>query len=114
MGNFLTEGAMPILLHEDPRYFRRGTGTLWNRVGYAATRVFVTRTDSGGSRFNYSEVIGNSTQVGISTAYYPGSRNLGNCLQRLTFQIGTDAVANILKEFWPDVKHRLPARAAGK
>lgn len=107
MGNLLTEGAMPVLLHEDPRYFRRGEGKFWNRVGYAASRVLVTRTDSGGSRFNYSELIGNSTSVAISSAYYPGSRNLGSSFQKLTFQIGTDAVANVMKEFWPDVKRKL-------
>jgi hypothetical protein len=114
MGNLLTEGAMPILLHEDPRYFRRGEGTFWNRVGYAASRVLVTRTDSGGTRCNYSELIGNSAAVGISSAYYPGSRTLANSVQKLTFQIGTDAVSNVLKEFWPDVKRKLPWLHTGK
>jgi len=74
MGNLLVEGAIPVLVHEDPRYFRRGQGTFWSRVGYATSRVFVTRNDSGGSEFNYSELIGNSLAVGISNSYYPGSR----------------------------------------
>jgi hypothetical protein len=108
IGNVLAEGVLPILLHEDPRYFRLGQGRFWRRVEYASSRVFVTRTDSGGTRFNYSEVVGNSVAVGISNAYYPGSRNLGGNFQKLTVQIGTDAFTNVLKEFWPDVKRKLP------
>lgn len=108
IGNVLVEGAMPILLHEDPRYFRRGQGKFWSRVGYAASRVFVTRTDSGGTEFNYSEFVGNSLAVGISNSYYPGNRNLGGNFQKFTIQFATDAFSNVLKEFWPDVKHKLP------
>jgi len=110
IGNFLAEGAVPILLHEDPRYFRLGQGSFWARVGYASSRVFVTRIDSGGTRFNGSEIVGNSLAVGISNAYYPGSRNLGADFQKLTIQVGTDAFTNVLKEFWPDVKRKLPHR----
>jgi len=107
MGNLLVEGAMPVLLHEDPRYFRRGQGSFWIRFEYATSRVFVTRTDSGATGFNYSELVGNSLAVGISNAYYPGSRNLGGNFQKFTLQFATDAVSNVLKEFWPDVKRKL-------
>ena len=110
IGNVLAEGGLPILLHEDPRYFRLGQGRFWRRVGYASSRVFVTRTDSGGMEFNYSEVVGNALAVGISNAYYPGSRNLGANFQKLTIQIGTDAFTNVLKEFWPDLKRKLPSQ----
>jgi len=108
IGNVLAEGVVPIVLHEDPRYFRLGQGSFWRRVGYASSRVLVTRTDSGGMRFNYSEVVGNSLAVGISNAYYPGNRNLGANFQKLTIQVSTDAFTNVLKEFWPDIKRKLP------
>jgi hypothetical protein len=107
LGNMIVEGAMPILTREDPRYFRRGQGTFWSRVGYATSRVIVTRTDRGGTEFNYSEIVGNSIAVGISDQYYPGSRSLGDNFQKFTFQLATDAATNVLKEFWPDVKHKL-------
>jgi hypothetical protein len=107
LGNMLTEGVMPSILHEDPRYFRLGQGTFWHRVKYAGSRIFLTRTDSGGARFNYSEVVGNFVATGISNAYYPGSRNLGANVQKITWQLATDAISNVLKEFWPDVKHKL-------
>jgi hypothetical protein len=108
LGNMLVEAAVPILLKEDPRYFRRGHGTFWSRVAYSCSRIFVTRTDSGGSRFNYSELIGNSLAVGVSNSYYPGSRNLGGNFGKLSLQLATDAISNALKEFWPDVKHKMP------
>jgi hypothetical protein len=106
MGNMLTEGVFPSLLHEDPRYFRQGVGSKWHRVGYALTRILVTRTDNGTKRFNCSEFIGNSIVVGVSNAYYPDDRTVGDNLQKLGMQLGTDAISNVMKEFWPDVKHR--------
>jgi len=106
-GNLMTEAVFPVLLHEDPRYFLLGTGSKLHRTGYALTRIFVTRTDSGGRRFNFSEVLGNATIVGISNAYYPDERTLSDNLLRLAQQLGTDAVSQVLKEFWPDVKRRL-------
>lgn len=106
IGNFMVEGCLPTLLHEDPRYFRMGQGSFWKRTGYAASRVFVTRTDRGTWRFNTSEVLGNAIAVGISNSYYPGSRTLSDNSQRFATQIGTDAFSNILKEFWPDVRHK--------
>jgi hypothetical protein len=40
-------------------------------TGYAISRAFVTNTDSGGTSFNASEVVGNALEAGLSTAYYP-------------------------------------------
>jgi len=107
IGNIMTEGIFPTMLREDPRYFRRGYGSKWGRTWYAATRVFVTRTDSGGKRFNFSEVLGNATGVAISNSYYPDGRNASDNLTRLGQQIAIDSISQVLKEFWPDVKRRL-------
>jgi hypothetical protein len=105
-GNMLTEGFIPALTHEDPRYFRLGTGTKKGRAWYALTRIFVTKTDSGHSTFNFSEWGGNAMAVAISTAYYPDTRNAHDNVEKLMIQCGTDAFSNVLKEFWPDVKRR--------
>jgi hypothetical protein len=107
IGNMMTEAIFPSFLHEDPRYFRRGTGSAWSRTYYAATRIFVTRTDSGGKRFNFSEVLGNATGVAISNSYYPDGRNVGDNAEKLAEQLGIDAVSQVLKEFWPDIKRKL-------
>ena len=110
IGNMMTEGVFPSLLHEDMRYFRRGTGRKLGRTYYALTRILVTRTDAGGTRFNYSEVIGNSVATAISNAYNPDTRDASENLEKLGLQLGTDAISNVLKEFWPDVKQWLHRR----
>lgn len=106
IGNYLTEAAMPTILREDPRYFRSGHGTVWGRVGYALSRIVITKTNAGGTRFNSSEWLGNGSVAAIGNLYYPDAKELNPTLQRAASQIGTDAISDILKEFWPDVKRK--------
>ncbi len=94
------------MLHQDPRYFRLGTGSTRHRIGYAVSRVFVTHRDGGGVQFNYSEWLGNGSAVAISNAYYPDGRKFSNNAARLLGQVGTDALSQVLKEFWPDIKQK--------
>jgi hypothetical protein len=107
IGDYMTEAVFPTLLHQDPRYFRRGTGSGWSRLGYAMGRIFWTHRDSGGMQFNYSEVIGNSTAVAISNAYYANNRTASDATSRLGIQLGIDMASNVLKEFWPDLERKL-------
>ena len=113
IGDYMTEAILPVLLHQDPRYFRRGTGTGWSRLGYAIEQSFWTRSDSGGMQFNYSEIAGNSTAVAISMAYYPGSRTASDALSQLGAQVGVDMAANIVKEFWPNGGRKRGKHAGG-
>jgi hypothetical protein len=108
IGNMMTEGFFPSMLHEDPRYRRIGPsrGTKKYRTWYAFSRVFVTRTDAGGTRFNYSEWLGNATGVAISNAYHPDERDALDNTTKLLEQVATDGISQILKEFWPDIKHK--------
>ena len=104
LGNLMTEGIYPSLLKQDPRYFRMAEGTKKSRVGYALTRIFVTRTDSGKSAVNYSELLGNATAAAIGLSYYTDNRNVPDFMLNWGTQLGTDATSQVLKEFWPDVK----------
>src|SRR5580700_1564244 len=70
IGDYLTEGVYPSLLHQDPRYFRKGSGSKSSRVRYAMSRVFRTQTDAGGTAVNYSRVLGSASMVAISSLYY--------------------------------------------
>lgn len=106
IGDYMTEAIFPSILHQDPRYFRKGTGGKWSRLGYAAGQIFVTHGDSGRSEFNYSEIGGNAAAVAISNAYYPDNRNAGDAVVKLGTQLGVDMASNILKEFWPDILGR--------
>jgi hypothetical protein len=102
-----TEGLFPVLLHEDPRYFRRGSGSTASRAGYALSRALVTHKDSAGTSFNYAEWLGNASAVAISNTYYPNSYTFANDSTKLLMQVGTDAVSQVLKECWPDIKRKM-------
>lgn len=106
IGNIMAEGLFPAVLHEDPRYYRRGTGSVWSRTGYAITRIFVTHTDSGKLRFNYSEWSGNAATTAISNVYYSDGRTVGANVGKLVEQVSLDALGQVLKEFWPDIKRK--------
>jgi hypothetical protein len=104
IGNMMTEGIVPSLIHQDPRYFRLGEGSFRSRTWYAVTRIFVARTDSGRNTFNFSEWGGNAAAVALANAWYPDTRDVSDNVQKLLIQCATDAFSQVLKEFWPDVK----------
>ncbi len=107
IGDYMTEAIFPSMLHEDPRYYRRGEGGFLKRTAWAMSRIVVTRNDAGRSEFNISEFAGNAAAAGISTAYYPAaSRTTSQVFQKWYTQVGTDAFFNVLKEFWPDVREK--------
>jgi hypothetical protein len=102
IGNVMTEGLYPTLLHQDPRYFRRGEGSKWSRLRYAMGQILITHGDSGSTQINFSEILGNSTAVALSNVYYPDNRTVADGAGKLAIQLGADMVGNILKEFSPD------------
>jgi hypothetical protein len=104
IGNMMTEGFMPALFHEDPRYFRKVNGTFMSRLGYSLTRTLVARDDHGKNTFNFAEIVGNGAGAAIGNLYYPNSRAAHDVMNRTLTSIGTDTVSNVLKEFWPDIK----------
>jgi hypothetical protein len=108
LGNFVTEAVFPSMLHQDPRYFRLGEGGFIRRTGYVLSRIVITRSDSGQSQFNYSEIGGNAAAAEISLAYHPREdRNFSNALGIWGTQIVWDGIANELKEFWPDMHRKM-------
>ncbi|HLK68631.1 MAG TPA: hypothetical protein VKU19_34605 [Bryobacteraceae bacterium] len=107
IGDYMTEAVVPVVLHQDPRYFRKGTGTGFNRLLYAMGQIFWTHTDSGGHMFNFSEIGGNAASAAIAQAYYPDSRGAGNFASKLSIQVGVDMASNVMKEFYPDLRRKL-------
>jgi hypothetical protein len=127
--NFMTSAVFPSLLHQDPRFFQSGKGGFGHRTGYAISRIFVTRTDSGHSQFNYSEILGSALAATISTnTYHPrafittrydtatntvvyvhnaSDRTLPNTISVWGTQVGYDALTYAIKEFWPDVHRKM-------
>jgi hypothetical protein len=107
VGNIMTESLFPVMLHEDPRYFRKQTGSVRSRLGSAVAQIFVTRTDSGGRQFNFAEIVGNGVGAAISDLYYKDSRNFSSTGEQWFTAVATDTFSNVLKEFWPDIKRHM-------
>ncbi len=107
-GDFMTASA----LHDDPRYFRKGPAYgKWHRLGYAISRSWIIRTDSGESTFNWPNVIGSAMSTGVSYAYYPSaSRNGGSFTFEFVTSVFGTGFADIAHEFWPDVCRKLAHR----
>jgi len=103
-GHIFKGFLFPALLRTDPRYFRKENGGAGARIGYAVTRVFVTRTDSGHSTFNASEFLGAASSAALSTVYYPRSGSSTNdAISRAGLGVASDMGWNVFKEFWPDI-----------
>ena len=106
--NYMTEAIVPAVTREDPRYYTMGKGGFFKRTGYAVSRLLITRTNSGKSTFNLSEIVGAGAAAGIGNAYYPTESNpFVKTYQRWGTQVGLDGVFNVLKEFWPDIDHAI-------
>jgi hypothetical protein len=100
-------GVFPSLLHEDPRYYRLGHGGAFKRTAYALSRILIARSDTGTTRINASEFLGNITSGALSMTYYPASeRSVGGVFSRMSVEIGYDSLFNVLKEFYPDLKRK--------
>ena len=107
-GTFFTEAIVPAITHEDPRYYTLGRGGFLRRTGYAISRSFVTKTDSGGTSFNFSEVVGNGLEAGLSNAYYPPQeRGLSQTTVNWGTQMESAVLNHIFQEFWPDIRRKL-------
>ena len=127
--NFMTSAVLPSILHQDPRFFQSSEGSFAHRAGYAVSRIFVTRTDSGHAQFNYSEIVGSALSAAISTnSYHPrsfittrynpttgmltyvynaSSRTLPNTASVWGTQVLYDTITIVIKEFWPDVHRKM-------
>src|SRR5215469_2777844 len=122
--NFMVGAVFPSLLHQDPRFYQSEGSGFFKRSGYAVSRIFVTRGDSGKSQFNYSEIFGSAIAAGISTYSYhprstfvstptnphlfvPSDRTFSNTLSTWETQVSLDAITIVVKEFWPDIHRKL-------
>ncbi len=109
--NMMVGAVFPSVLRTDPRYFQMGKGPFFHRFTYAISRIFITRKDSGGNTFNFSEPVGNGVAIGISNLYYPAAdRSISSNLSGWGVQMAIDAFGNELKEFWPDIHRRITNR----
>ncbi|MGH9432432.1 MAG: hypothetical protein ACRD3T_12905 [Terriglobia bacterium] len=108
ISSFLGDYVFSVLLRQDPRYFRLGQGSTGRRMLYAVSRVFITRTDAGGTAVNTSALSGTLLAATASNLYYPrGDRGFGLTLSRVGWDLGDTALYNLAAEFWADIDHKL-------
>ncbi len=106
--NYFTGAFLPVLTHQDPRYYTLYHGSFMKRTVYAFSRLWVTKRDSGGRDFNYSEIIGSGISAGISSRYYPEQeRQASEIVERWASQVLNDGVGNVFEEFWPNIHQKL-------
>jgi hypothetical protein len=106
-GNFFRLYAYPALLHEDPRYFRAGHGTILQRTGHVFGATVRTRKDDKTFRFNWSKLLSSVTSSALSNAYYPPeNRGVKLTLSRLGLSYLGEVSSNALKEFWADIARK--------
>jgi hypothetical protein len=100
-GTMLGGAVFPSLLHQDPRYFYKGTGTTRSRVLYAISTVVICKGDNGKWQPNYSNVLGSLAGAGISNLYYPSTDRHGAELTIRNALIGTasGALGALFQEF---------------
>jgi len=107
--DILIGGAvLPSLLHQDPRYYFKGTGTTKSRVFHAISSPFICRGDNGRLQPNYSSVGGDLSSSALSNLYYPQSdRGAGLVFQNFAITTGERMLSTLVQEF---VLGRLTAR----
>jgi hypothetical protein len=102
---FFSKYLYPALLRQDPRYYPSTSGSFLGRATYAASRILITRNDSGERTLNVSYFLGVLTSVAIATAYRPyWARSSSATFKTFGSTIGSDAGVNLLHEFGPGIR----------
>jgi hypothetical protein len=101
ISTMLGGAVLPSILHQDPRYFYKGTGSIPSRALYAIGSVVICKGDNGHWQPNYSNVFGNLAAAGISNIYYPSSDRDGAGVTISNSLIGTasSAIGALFQEF---------------
>jgi hypothetical protein len=106
--NTWVEFIIPSLLHQDTRYYTLGKGNFGKRLGYAFSRVAITRADSGKETFNFSEFLGAGAFSGVANLYYPSQeRTFTKTYQRWIENLAIDSCVFAFKEVWPDINNAI-------
>jgi hypothetical protein len=98
--DLLTHAVFPSRLHQDPRYYYQGSGSIKSRISHAVSSAFVARSDSGRRVFNSSYLLGDMSAGALSNLYYPKANRGANLVFTntalgLAGRVGT----NLMREF---------------
>jgi hypothetical protein len=92
---------LPVLFRQDPRYFYKGTGTVWQRARYAFATAVICKGDNMRWQFSYSGVLGAVAAGAVSNLYYPSSdrTGVGLTFENAGVEIIEGGVQNLFQEF---------------
>jgi hypothetical protein len=106
--HFFGTFVIPSLLHDDPRYFVKLHADLGHRIGYAVSRLVVTRKDDGAETANWPGILAPLLAASLANSYLPDNeRTVGKTFQRYGLRLGLTAVGNLAKEYWPTIFRNL-------
>lgn len=87
---------------------------MWKRTRYAMVHALVARSDGGTSMPAYSRLLADYGMPFIAQRWQPARfQTVSAGLRDGTLAIGIGALANIGREFWPDIRKRLLATHMG-
>jgi hypothetical protein len=97
---FFTDAVVPAIFHQDPRYFRKGTGGAKARIWWALRSELVGFSDRGTQMPNYAVLLGFAMSTALSNAYLP-ARNIsaGKSLEGYGIKFGTNFGFNLVHEY---------------
>lgn len=108
---FFRTYLFPSVLHQDPRYFRKGSGPFHKRLEHAIIRPVMTRKDSGGNTFNWSGLLGLIASSSLSNVYYPAAdRGVEPTFKRVATGVPFSVIDHLIDEFGPDLEKRFLRR----
>jgi len=106
--NFFGTFLIASLLRRDPRYFVTLHGGAGHRIGYALSRIVVSRKDDGRDAANWPGILGPLLAESLATGYLPvKEQTAGRTFQRYGIRIGLNTASNALREYWPTIFHSL-------
>jgi hypothetical protein len=115
IGNFLGNAVLASALHEDPRYYQKGTGSYTRRALWAASGTVWCKRDSGTWGPNYANFVGNLMGAAVSNVYYPASdRTVGGTITRGLSVTAQGIIGSEVIEFWPDIVRHHQRKQAEK
>lgn len=97
---FFTDGLMPVVFRQDPRYFRSGKGSIKSRILWAARSELVAYSDRGRQVPNYSQLLGFGMASTLSIAYLPARNvSVGKTVESIEVKEGVQFGFNLVHEF---------------
>jgi hypothetical protein len=110
-GQFFGAFAIPVIAHQDPRYFRMPHARFTKRLVYSISRTVVSRSDSGKSMPNYATLLTYPISAELSNLYVPGIHPDGpSTVARIFTGYALDPINGLINEFLPDVASHVHVR----